>query len=133
MKYFPMAFLILAACMLSLNALSQDMDPQDGVYRKQYEQYRATEQQVQAQFNATREMKTQVDSLISQVGGASTTNYSQEVEKYRQLELFIPVALRYAQELEVFQRQLDEIRAKKEDIRARVLSRQSALPLWWTE
>jgi hypothetical protein len=133
MKYFPMAFLVLAACMLSLNALAQEMDPQDGVYRKQYEQYRAVEQQIQAQFNATRDLKAQVDSLISQVGGASTTNYSQEVEKYRQLELFIPVALRYAQELEVFQKQLDDIRAKKEDLRARVLSRQGSLPLWWTE
>ena len=44
-----------------------------------------------------------------------------------------PVALRYAQELEVFQGQLDDIRAKKDDLRARVLSRRSALPLWWTE
>ena len=133
MKYFPMAFIVLAACMLGLNALAQEMDPQDGVYQKQYEQYRATEQQLQSQFNATRDLKAQVDSLISQVGGASTTSYSQEVEKYRQLQLFIPVALRYAQELEVFQRQLDEIRAKKDDLRARVLSRQSSLPLWWTE
>lgn len=117
----------------SFVAAAQDMDAIEGVYRQQYEQYTTQETTLQQQMDALANVKSQVDGLISQVGGAPTANYAQEADRYRQLQLLLPSAIQYSLDLDRLDKQLAEVRKRKAELSAKVLERQSALPVWWTQ
>jgi chromosome segregation ATPase len=117
----------------SLIAAAQDMDAIEGVYRQQYEQYTTQESTLQQQMDVLANVKSQVDNLISQVGGAPTTNYAQEADRYRQLQLLLPSAIQYSLDLDRLDKQLAEVRKRKTELRNKILERQSALPIWWTQ
>jgi predicted nucleic acid-binding Zn-ribbon protein len=121
-----------AAVLFPLGGAAQDMDSIEGVYRQQYGQYTALESRLQDQMDALSALKAQVDSLISQVAGSTTENYAQEAEKYRQLQLLLPSAIQYSVQLGDRARQLAEVERRKDELRSKILERQSALPVWWT-
>ncbi len=125
-------FLVLLTCFPFVVA-AQDMDAIEGVYRQQYEQYTAQETALQQQMDALANVKSQVDGLISQVSGAPTTNYGEEAERYRQLQLLLPSAIQYSLDLAARDKQLAEVRQRKAELRDTILARQSALPIWWTQ
>ena len=128
----PAALLVFLTC-FSFIAAAQDMDAIEGVYRQQYEQYTAQEAALQQQTDALASVKSQVDGLISQVGGTPTTNYAQEADRYRQLQLLLPSAIQYSLDLDRLDKQLAEVRKRKAELSAKILERQSALPVWWTQ
>jgi hypothetical protein len=123
---------VLALC-LSFVATAQDMDTLEGIYRVQYEQYTVQENVFQQQINHLIDLKSQVDGLIAQIGSSPTTNYGQDAEKYRQIQLLLPSAIQYSQDIDQLQKQLAEVERHKEELRSTILARQSALPIWWTE
>jgi len=125
-------FLVFLTC-FSFIAAAQDMDTIEGIYRLQYEQYTAQETTLQQQMAALANVKSQVDGLISQVGGSSTTNYAQEADRYRQLQLLLPSAIQYSLDLDRLDKQISEVRKRKAELSAKILERQSALPIWWTQ
>ncbi len=112
---------------------AQDMDTLEGVYRQQYEELTAQENGLQQQMDTLVNLKLQVDSLIGQVVGTPAENYSQEADRYRQLELLLPSARRYTQELAEKQRQLTALQQRKAELRSTILQRQSSLPIWWRQ
>jgi chromosome segregation ATPase len=128
----PAILFVFLTC-FSFIAAAQDMDAIEGVYRQQYEQYTAQETALQQQMDALANMKSQVDGLISQVGGAPTTSYAQEADRYRQLQLLLPSAVQYSLDLDRLDKQLAEVRKRKAELSATILARQSALPVWWTQ
>ena len=127
------AILLVCLAGFPFAAAAQDMDSIEGVYRQQYQQYTAQEASLQQQMDSLSSAKSQVDDLISQVGGATTTNYAQEAEKYRQLQLLLPSAIQYSLDLAARDKQLTEVRRRKAELRDTILARQSALPVWWTQ
>ena len=128
-----LGFIFLAAALLPGLSAAQDMDTIEGVYRQQYEQYTAQEAAIQQQMNALLSQKGQVDGLISQITGSATQNYAQEAERYRQLQLLLPSAIQYSSDLAQREKALTQVQQKKAQLRAAILSRQSALPIWWTQ
>jgi chromosome segregation ATPase len=128
----PAILFVFLTC-FSFIAAAQDMDAIEGVYRQQYEQYTAQETTLQQQMDALANVKSQVDGLISQVGGAPTTSYAQEADRYRQLQLLLPSAIQYSLDLDRLDKQLAEVRKRKAELSATILGRQSALPVWWTQ
>jgi|GEM_PF-702913 len=126
------AIFFMVGTLFPLGGAAQDMDSIEGVYRQQYGQYTALESRLQDQMDALSALKAQVDSLISQVAGSTTENYAQEAEKYRQLQLLLPSAIQYSVQLGDRARQLAEVERRKDELRSKILERQSALPVWWT-
>ena len=94
-----LALIFLAAVSFPGLSAAQDMDTIEGVYRQQYEQYTAQEAALQQQIDALLSQKAQVDGLISQITGTATQNYAQEAERYRQLQLLLPSAIQYSNDL----------------------------------
>ncbi|OPY69479.1 MAG: hypothetical protein A4E57_01166 [Syntrophorhabdaceae bacterium PtaU1.Bin034] len=127
------AMLLVLLSFLPFTASAQDMDSLEGIYRQQYEQYTSQENALQQQIDNLAGLKSQVDSLIGQVANMPAASYGQEADRYRQLELLLPSATRYSQELEQKQRQLTEVQRQKAELRSKILERQSALPIWWTQ
>jgi len=123
---------VVAPC-FSFVATAQDMDSIEGVYRAQYEQYRAQENSLQQRIDNLVDLKSQVDRLIAQIGNSPSANYGQEAERYRQIGLLLPSAVQYSQEIDQLQKQLAEVQRHKEELRSAILARQTALPVWWTE
>ena len=128
----PAVFLILAL-FSSFVASAQDMDSIEGVYRKQYEQCMIQERTLQQQMQNLANLKSKVDDLIAQVSSAQTTDYAQEADRYRQLQLLLPSAIQYSEELDRRDKQLTEIQHKKDELKSAILNRQSTLPIWWTQ
>lgn len=136
MRYLPVglsALLLILIQALFLPAHAQDMDTLEGIYREQYFQLTAQENALQQQIDNLTNLKSQVDGLMGQVANMPTANYGQEADKYRQLELLLPSATRYSAELDQRQRQLADVQRQKAELRSRILQRQSALPIWWTQ
>jgi hypothetical protein len=117
----------------SVIATAQDMDTIEGVYRQQYEQYTIQENGLRQEMQNLANLKSQIDSLITQVGNALTTNYAQEADRYRQLQLLLPSAIQYSHELEQRDKQITDIERRKDELKSQILDRQSTLPIWWTE
>jgi hypothetical protein len=135
-RFFHMPLVVLFlmyAPFLCVMASAQDMDSVEGVYRQQYEQYTAQETVLTEQMDSLGRLKNQVDGLIGQVSGSPTTNYAQEAERYRQIQLLLPSAIQYSQDLERRNRQLVEVQRRKSELRSTILARQSSLPVWWTQ
>ncbi len=129
--FFAMLLVFVTCC--PFIGAAQEMDAIEGVYRQQYEQYTAQETTLQQQMDALANVKSQVDGLISQVSGTPTTNYAQEADRYRQLQLLLPSAIQYSLDLDRLDKQLAEVRKRKAELSAKILERQSALPIWWTQ
>lgn len=124
--------ILVAAAFFSVEAMAQDMDTAEGVYRQQYEQYTSQESALQDQIDNFTNLKSQVDGLLAQISSTPSANYAQEAERYRQIQLLLPSAIQYSQQLDQRQRQLTEVQRRKSELRGAILARQSALPIWWT-
>lgn len=102
----------------------------------QHGRYLALQNQInyeQQRFNELQGIKSQVDDIITQVRDRSVSSYGQDAERYRELEVLIPAATAYSQELARRQRQLDELHQQKLTLRSQVIDRRGALPTWWVE
>ena len=91
------------------------------------------ERTLQQQMQNLANLKSKVDDLIAQVGSAQTTDYAQEADRYRQLQLLLPSAIQYSEELDRRDKQTKEIQHKKDELKSAILNRQSTLPIWWTQ
>jgi uncharacterized phage infection (PIP) family protein YhgE len=129
----PIALILFATVFFPGLSAAQDMDTIEGVYRQQYEQYTGQEAALQQQINALLSQKDQVDGLISQITGQATQNYTQEAERYRQLQLLLPSAIQYSRDLADREKLLTQVQQRKAQLRAAILERQSSLPIWWTQ
>jgi prefoldin subunit 5 len=109
------------------------MDTLEGVYRQQYEQFTARESGLQQQIDDLDSVLNQIQTVIGQVNGLPTTDYAQQADRYQQLQLLLPSATRFSQEISQKQRQLGEVQQKKAELRSTILARQSDLPIWWRE
>jgi hypothetical protein len=124
--------LILTLC-FAVPLAAQDMDTLEGVHRQQYERLTAQENSVQQQMDVLMGLKSGVDDLIGQVSTIPSEDYSQEADRYRQLELLLPSATRYSEELARRQKQLQQLQQQKATLRSQILERRSDLPVWWRE
>ena len=125
------AFAIVACPQTVL--FSQDMDTLEGIYRQQYQEYTARQESLQVQIAGLSGVLTQIQSLMDQINALPAENYAQQADKYEQLTLLLPSAQKFSQEIAKRQKQLDDITRKKDDLKSTILSRQSSLPIWWTE
>ncbi len=112
---------------------SQDMDQQEGIYRQQYEEYTARQDDLQEQIDGLNGVLTQIQALIDQINALPAETYSQQADRYEELTLLLPSAQRFSQEIGQRQNRLDEVTRKIEDLKSAILARQSSLPIWWRE
>ncbi len=112
---------------------SQDMDQQEGIYRQQYEEYTARQDDLQEQIDGLNGVLTQIQALIDQINALPAETYSQQADRYEELTLLLPSAQRFSQEIGQRQKRLDEVTRKIEDLKSAILARQSSLPIWWRE
>jgi hypothetical protein len=112
---------------------AQDMDTLDGIYRGEYEQLLLQENALLQQVEGLRDLKAGVDDMIEAVGTTPTADYAQEADRYERLQLLLPSAIKYSRELDQTLRKLEGVQQKKADLRAKVLERQSDVPIWWTQ
>ena len=112
---------------------SQDMDTQEGIYRQQYEEYTARQDDLQEQIDGLNGVLTQIQALIDQINALPAETYAQRADRYEELTLLLPSAQRFSQEIGQRQNRLDEVMRKIEDLKSTILARQSSLPIWWRE
>ena len=113
---------------------AQESSPLEEVQHGQYVALQNQMNYEQQRFNELQAIKTQVDSIISQVRDRPVSSYGQDAERYRELELLVPAAMAYSQELARRQRQLDELQRQKVALRSQVIDRRGgSLPTWWVE
>ena len=112
---------------------SQDMDHQEGIYRRQYEEYTARQDDLQEQIDGLNGVLTQIQALIDQINALPAETYAQQADRYEELTLLLPSAQRFSQEIGQRQNRLDEVMRKIEDLKSTILARQSSLPIWWRE
>ena len=127
--------LILVAFLLLLPGVtaSQEMSVLEASFRQQYEQFTIQIMDLQRLTEDLRNIKAQVDSIIEQIQGKRYTSYAQEADKYRQLEVLMPVAVRFSQDLEAKRAQIDQLVSKREAVKARLVEWRGTLPPWWVE
>lgn len=132
--YGLIMMLALAFIACPLTALfSQDMDTLEGIYRQQYGEYTARQYELQEQIEGLNNVLVQIQALIDQVNALPTENYAQQADRYEQLQLLLPSAQKFSEEIAKREKQLDQIMKKKDELRSTILSRQSSLPIWWAE
>ena len=133
-RYSLIMVFALALVVCSSAALfSQDMDTQEGIYRQQYEEYTARQDDLQEQIDGLNGVLTQIQALIDQINALPAETYAQRADRYEELTLLLPSAQRFSQEISQRQKRLDEVMRKIEDLKSTILSRQSSLPIWWRE
>lgn len=127
--------LILVAFLLLLPGVSasQEMSALETSFRQQYEQFTIQIMDLQRLIEDLRNIKAQVDGIIEQIQGKRYTSYAQEADKYRQLEVLMPVAVRFSQDLEAKRAQIDQLVSKREAVKARLVEWRGTLPPWWVE
>ena len=126
---FALALVVCSSAVL----FSQDMDQQEGIYRRQYEEYTARQDDLQEQIDGLNGVLTQIQALIDQINALPAENYAQQADRYEELTLLLPSAQRFSQEIGQRQNRLDEVMRKIEDLKSTILARQSSLPIWWRE
>lgn len=126
---FALALVVCSSAVL----FSQDMDQQEGIYRQQYEEYTARQDDLQEQIDGLNGVLTQIQALIDQINALPAETYAQQADRYEELTLLLPSAQRFSQEISQRQKRLDEVMRKIEDLKSTILSRQSSLPIWWRE
>jgi multidrug resistance efflux pump len=112
---------------------AQEMDTLDGIYRGQYQQLKLEENGIQQRVQSLKDLKSGIDDLIGQVTASSADSYALEADRYRQLQLLLPSAIKYCEELDQAQKRFDQLQQKKAELRSKILERQSSLPVWWSE
>ena len=125
--------MLIAVVCFALPLWAQDMDTLEGVHREQYERLTSQQNFVQQQMDMLLGLKSQVDDLIARVSTIPSADYSQEADRYRRLELLLPSAARYSEELAQRQKQLQQLQQQKAELRSRILERRSDLPVWWRD
>jgi DNA repair exonuclease SbcCD ATPase subunit len=112
---------------------SQEMSALEASFRQQYEQFTMQIMDLQRLTEDLRGIKAQVDAIIEQIQSKRYTSYSQEADKYRQLEVLMPVAVRFSQDLEAKRSQIEQLVSKREAVKARLVEWRGTLPPWWVE
>jgi chromosome segregation ATPase len=112
---------------------STEMSPLEISFKQQYEQLSLQITDLQNQIDDLKSIKAQVNSIIDQVQSKRSASFTQETDKYRQLEVLVPVAVRFSQELENKQNQMTQLASRRDAVKARVLQWRGALPPWWLE
>jgi hypothetical protein len=102
-------------------------------FKQQYDQVAMQITDLQNQIEDLRSIKAQVQSLIDQVQSKRSASFSQETDKYRQLEVLVPVAVRFSQDLENKQTQMNQLFSRRDAVKTRVLQWRGTLPPWWLE
>jgi hypothetical protein len=123
------AFLLLSPGITA----SQEMSALEASFRQQYEQFTMQIMDLQRLTEDLRSIKAQIDAIIEQIQGKRYTSYAQEADKYRQLEVLMPVAVRFSQDLEAKRSQIDQLVSKREAVKARLVEWRGTLPAWWVE
>ena len=132
---------ISVACLLpaSLPAQEEGYQPTNEMsaleisFKQQYDQLAIQIADLRNQIEDLRGIKAQVQSIIDQVQSKRSTSFSQETDKYRQLEVLVPVAVRFSQDLENKQTQMNQLFSRRDAVKARVLQWRGTLPPWWLE
>jgi len=110
-----------------------EMSPLEISFKQQYEQLTLQITDLQNQIDDLKGIKAQVNSIIDQVQSKRSTSFTQETDKYRQLEVLVPVAVRFSQDLETKQNQMNQLVSRRDAVKARVLQWRGTLPPWWLE
>jgi chromosome segregation ATPase len=102
-------------------------------FKQQYEQLSMQIADLQNQIDDLKNIKAQVNSIIDQVQSKRSASFSQETDKYRQLEVLVPVVVRFSQDLENKQAQMNQFTSRRDAVKSRVLQWRGTLPPWWME
>ncbi len=102
-------------------------------FKQQFDQLSVQIIDLQNQIDDLKSIKAQVSSIIDQVQGKRSASFSQETDKYRQLEVLVPVVVRFSQDLENKQTQMNQLVSRRDAVKARVLQWRGTLPPWWLE
>jgi hypothetical protein len=102
-------------------------------FKQQYDQFSIQIADLQNQIEDLKGIKAQVNSIIDQVQSKRSASFSQETDKYRQLEVLVPVAVRFSQDLENKQVQMNQLTSRRDAVKVRVLQWRGTLPPWWVE
>jgi cell division protein FtsB len=102
-------------------------------FKQQFDQLTMQIADLRNQMEDLKGIKAQVNSIIDQVQGKRSASFSQETDKYRQLEVLVPVVVRFSQDLENKQTQMNQLVSRKDAVKARVLQWRGTLPPWWME
>ncbi|MGD0233986.1 MAG: hypothetical protein ABSC55_05550 [Syntrophorhabdales bacterium] len=137
-------FVLLAvslACLLPVSLLAQEegyrptteMSALEISFKQQYDQLSMQIADFQNQIEDLKSIKAQVNSIIDQVQSKRSASFTQETDKYKQLEVLVPVAVRFSQDLENKQTQMNQLVSRRDAVKARVLQWRGTLPPWWLE
>ncbi|HVN23738.1 MAG TPA: hypothetical protein VMT71_07185 [Syntrophorhabdales bacterium] len=112
---------------------TSELSPLELSFKQQYDQLSSQIADLQNQIDSVNSIKAQVNSIIDQVQSARAASFSQETDKYRQLEVLVPVVVRFSQDLENKQTQVNQLISRRDALKGRVLQWRGALPPWWLE
>ena len=112
---------------------SNEMSALELSFKQQFDQISIQIADLRNQIEDLKGIKAQVNSIIDQVQGKRSASFSQETDKYRQLEVLVPVVVRFSQDLENKQTQMNQLLSRRDAVKARVLQWRGTLPYWWME
>ena len=112
---------------------TNEMSPLEISFKQQYDQLTSQITDAQNQIDDLKSIKAQVNSIIDQVQAKRSTSFAQETDKYRQLEVLVPVAVRFSQDLETKQNQTNQLISRRDAVKAKGLQWRGTLPPWWLE
>ena len=114
-------------------APTNEMSALEISFKQQYDQLSLQIADLQNQIEDLKSIKAQVNSIIDQVQSKRSPSFTQETDKYRQLEVLVPVVVRFSQDLENKQTQMNQLVSRRDAVKARVLQWRGSLPSWWAE
>jgi predicted RNase H-like nuclease (RuvC/YqgF family) len=112
---------------------TNEMSALEVSFKQQYDQLSIQIADLQNQMEDLKSIKAQVNSIIDQVQSKRSASFTQETDKYRQLEVLVPVVVRFSQDLENKQTQMNQLVSRRDAVKARVLQWRGTLPPWWME
>jgi predicted RNase H-like nuclease (RuvC/YqgF family) len=112
---------------------TNEMSALEVSFKQQYDQLSMQIADLQNQMEDLKSIKAQMNSIIDQVQSKRSASFTQETDKYRQLEVLVPVVLRFSQDLENKQTQMTQLVSRRDAVKARVLQWRGTLPPWWLE
>jgi prefoldin subunit 5 len=142
MKRVPLFFLVISlACLLPGFLPAQEegyqqtyeMSPLEQSFKQRYETLFAQAEGLRKQIGDLQDLKDRVDYIIDVVQNQPTINSGQTADKYNQLELLLPVGVRFSRDLQRKQAQMDQLIARWEALKAELLRWRGSLPSWWVE
>jgi hypothetical protein len=142
MKHVPFLFVAISlVCLLPcfLPAQEEGYQPTNEMsalelsFQQQFDQLSIQVADLRNQIEDLKGIRAQVNSIIDQVQGKRSASFSQETDKYRQLEVLVPVVVRFSQDLENKQTQMNQLASRRDAVKARVLQWRGTLPPWWVE